>query len=92
MMSNEKVQVTKDEYNNNKNLTSVKTRMVKVKRKNKIVFEGFLPLFFQNYDVPTTPFNKKLRLGDTTKIVIIKGKNKWITDEGWSIAEITKKA
>jgi len=92
MMSNEKVQVTKDEYNNNKNLTSVKTRMVKVKRKNKIVFEGFLPLFFQNYDVPTTPFNKKLRLGDTTKIVIIKGKNKWITDEGWSIVEITKKA
>jgi hypothetical protein len=45
IFTGEKVLVSKTEYKNNKNLTSVKTKQVKIKRKNRIVFKGYLEAF-----------------------------------------------
>lgn len=87
MTTGEKIQVTRDEYKDSKNLTSVKTKKVKVKKKNRIVFTGFLPQFFEKFDLPEAPFRKAIR-NKEPKIVIQKGKNKFLTDEQWSIIEI----
>lgn len=87
MNTGKKIQVTKKEYKENKDLTSVKTKKVKVKKKNRIVFTGFLPQFFKEFDVPEAPFRNAIR-NKEPKIVIKKGKNKYLTDEDWSIIEI----
>jgi len=87
MVTGEKIQVTKEDYANNDNLTSLRTKKIKVKKKNRIVFKGFLPMFFKEFDVPETPFRKALREG-TPNIIVKKGKNKFLTDEKWHIIEI----
>ena len=87
MLTGKKIQVTKEEYKDNNNLTSVKTKKVKVKKKNRIVFSGFLPQFFEQFDLPEAPFRKAIR-NKEPKIVIQKGKNKFLTEEQWSIIEI----
>jgi len=87
MNTGKKLQVTKDEYASNQNLTSIKTKKVKVKKNNRIVFTGFLPMFFREFDLPESPFRNALR-HKKPLIIISKGKNKFITDEKWSIIEI----
>lgn len=64
MRTGERVAVTdkKDKY-----LTSVKTRTVKIKSKNRIIFRGYLELFLmENPDLPKKQFREALKSGDTS--------------------------
>jgi hypothetical protein len=85
MVTDEKVTVTKEEYKSNKYLTSIKTKKVKIKKSNKIIFTGYLDLFLiENSQYPKTQFMNALR-SESGDLVILKGKNKWLTDEKISI-------
>lgn len=86
MELNQKVCVSKEEFKNNNILTGIKTKKIKVKKKNKIIFEGYTTLFFNTFDVPKNQFMKALR-GDGV-VKIIKGKNKYLTEEQYTIVYI----
>lgn len=55
VLTDEKKTVTKDEFKRNPNLVSLKTKKVKVKSKNRIIFTGYLELFI----IENTHFSKK---------------------------------
>jgi len=86
--THEKIMVSVDEYKNNNLYTSAKTKKVKVKKGNRIFFQGYLTQFFKETGLPESPFRKKIREGDNSIIVITKGKNKFLNNGKWSIREV----
>lgn len=82
--TDEKVSVTNEEYKSNKFLTSIKTKKVKIKMKNRIIFIGYLDLFLiENPQYPRTIFVNALK-GDN-KINVQKGKYTWVNELNISI-------
>jgi len=76
MNTDEKVSVTKEEYKNDKNLTSVKSKKIKVKSKNRIIFTGYLQKYLQEntYNIPRSKIMESLK-NNGEVIYIKKGKN-----------------
>lgn len=85
METNEKITITKKEYNDNPHLyTSIKTKKIKVKKNNRIIFKGFITKFFQDFDLPELPFRNTLRKG-SGDVIIQKGKYEWLNEEKYHI-------
>lgn len=83
--NDEKVIVTLDEYKINPYLVGVKTKKVKIKKNNRIIFTGYLRVFlFENKQYPELLFKNALR-SETGDIFKEKGKNTWINEEKLNI-------
>jgi hypothetical protein len=81
MKTLKKVNVTSDEYKQNPYLTSLKTKKVKIKIKNRIVFKGYLDIYLEEHkDIPKSLFREALR-SETGQLIKQKGKYAWVTDE-----------
>jgi hypothetical protein len=86
MKTLEKVTVTPEEYKNNPLLTSIKTKKVKIKKKNKIIFKGYLKLYCQeNKEIPIGLFQEALR-SESGFLIRKTGKYKWVTEEKYHIS------
>lgn len=87
MENNEKIFVDKKTAKYEPMLTKPTTLRVKIKRKNRIIFKGFITLFFlQNPSFPKAPFLNALKTEDG--FCIGKGKNKYLTKEKYHISLI----
>jgi len=78
----EKITVSVEEYKNNEYLTSLKTKKVKIKIKNRIVFKGYLKYYILTenpYNVPEKLFGEALR-SETGIISKKHGKYKHLTE------------
>jgi len=85
MRTDEKIVVTKEEYSKNEFLTSVKTKKVKIKKNNRIIFKGYLDLFLiENEQYPKNQLMNALR-SNSGDVKIMKGKNTWLNDEKLNI-------
>lgn len=80
----DKVKVSKDEYKSNPNLVSLKTKKVKIKKGNRIEFQGYLIKFLTDTGYPALPFEEALRTTDGL-VIRRKGKLKILTDLKYSI-------
>jgi predicted DNA-binding protein len=76
----EKVCISDEIYQKNKNLYATpKTKQVKIKSKNRIIFEGYIEIFLEeNPNIPKTPLMQKLREGGGK--IEFKGKNSHLND------------
>jgi len=84
--TDEKVCVTKDEFKSRSDLVGVKTKKVKIKKSNRIIFMGYLEKFIKdNPKYSKTVFMEQLRNGDKTPIHKLKGPNVWMNDEKISV-------
>jgi len=82
-----KVTVSKDEMKNNKYLVGIKTQKVKIKKKNKIIFKGYLEQYLINDNsIPKNIWMEALRKDG--KLFRKKGKYKWINNEYLSITKL----
>ena len=81
----EKVTVSKEEFKNSDVLTTMKTKQVKIKKKNRILFKGYLKIYLRdNKDIPERFFIEALK----TETGIVKGKTKkyeWVEEANLSI-------
>lgn len=87
MRTDERVTVSPEEYLSNRYLTSIKAKKVKIKMKNRIIFNGYLDLFLiENPEYPKSVFMNALK--GNGQINLIKGKNTWLNDLMLSISLI----
>lgn len=82
--TNEKVMIPVEEYKNNDKYIARKTKKIKVKKNNRIIYKGYITKFFQESKLPENPFRTTLRNGGGD-VIITKGKYKWITNEKYHI-------
>lgn len=81
MRTDEKVLVSSDELENNPFLTSINTKKVKIKKKNRIIFKGYLDFFIlENPEYPKSTLLTALK-SDSGDVLVKKGMNTWINDE-----------
>lgn len=77
----ERCEVTKEEFEKNNLLTTMKTKKVKIKKKNRIIFTGYLYIYLRdNNNIPERFFKDALKSTDG----IVRGKTKqfsWIESE-----------
>lgn len=75
--TNEKINVTTEEYKNNEFLTSIKTRRVKIydNIKNKLIFKGYLKLFCIEQGNAVPPLKTLTRFIDKERVFFEKGVN-----------------
>ena len=81
MSTLERCEVTKEEFNNNRLLTTMKTKRVKIKRKNRIIFSGYLYIYLlDNTEIPERFFKEALK----SETGLVQGRTKqydWIEKE-----------
>jgi hypothetical protein len=87
MRNGKKIITTPDEFKNNDYYTSRKTKKVKVKQNNKIIFEGYLDIFLKdNPEYDKQFFLKILReKNNSGKLFSKKGKNTFMNELNMSI-------
>ena len=83
METGEKVCVSRETYKNNPLLTGVSSKKVKVKKKNRIIFEGYSALFFYKFGLPELPFMNACRGDGFVKVA--RGKNMFLNEEKYFI-------
>jgi len=88
MITGEKVIVTPEVYANSPNLTTMRTKKVKIKQGRKIIFKGYLKQFLNehpNYSI--APFSRGLQSSDGL-VYVSRGKDKFINEYKYIITWI----
>jgi hypothetical protein len=84
----ERILVSKDEFKLNEMLVPLNTKRIKVKRKNRIVFTGYINLFLlQNPHIPKTLILKALK-NKGGFVLTANKKNLYLINEKYSFSEI----
>lgn len=81
----EKISVCKQDYSANKYLVSVKTKKVKIKKRNRGIFTGYLALFLLNNDKYSERIFRDALRSESGDVVVQKGKYKFMGDEALNI-------
>ena len=88
LKNNELIAIPIEEFESNPYLVRPNTKKVRIKKRNRIIFEGFIDLFFlDNPLIPIQPFNRTLNKKES-KVIVTRGKYKYLTNEKYDIKYI----